>query len=274
MKNFKRGAAIAAIVILLAVFCLPMVFALKGDFSRGGFQASLFAALFLPILAFAVVLVYRWLDNRKTEKSHEESSEIDTVVFDVGRVLVGFEYEPLMDSFSFSEEKKEKIINATFRNEIWNEMDRALYENEEYFRRFIAEAPEYEAEIREVLRRAPETVETLPYAETWVKYLKKQGYRVFALSNYGNYMMEHTKQHLGFLEYMDGAIFSCDVQMIKPEPDIYQNLMERYHIDPARAVFIDDRADNCATARSLGMKSIQFRDFRQAAGELEKLGVR
>ncbi len=56
-----------------------------------------------------------------------------------------------------------------------------------------------------------------PYADTWVKYLKSKGYHLYILSNYSSYMLDHTKKELTFRKEMDGEVFSCYVNQLKPE---------------------------------------------------------
>ncbi len=276
MKKFKRYAALLAVVLLLAAFGLPMVFALKGrdegSFSQGLFQASLLGAFFVPVMAFVIIMVYRILQEKNPNK--EDNRMIKNVIFDVGNVLLEFDWETYLKSFGFPEDEYEKIADATFRNQIWNERDRGLYEEEEYIRQFVAEAPEYEADIREVLRRSPETLHKLPYSETWVKYLKSQGYHLYILSNYSRYMLEQTKNLMDFLKYMDGIVFSCEVQELKPEEGIYRKLLKMYQLEPEKSVFLDDRAENCEGAGACGIHAIRFKDFKQAVRELEKLGVK
>ena len=114
----------------------------------------------------------------------------------------------------------------------------------------------------------------MEYAQTWTKYLKEKGYHLYILSNYSTYMLEQTKKNMSFLKNMDGEVFSCDVKVIKPEQEIFQLLIDRYHLDPKKSVFLDDRADNCEAAVRAGMKAIVFKNLKQAASELEKLGVR
>ena len=148
-------------------------------------------------------------------------------------------------------------------------------EDEQYYvDKMIKDAPEYADDIREVMRRSGETIERMDYAETWVRYLKDKGYHVYILSNYATYTLEKTEEELTFLKYVDGAVFSCQVKQIKPEPDIYQTLIKRYNLDPQKSVFLDDRKENCEAARKQGIHAIQFESFKQAAAELEKLGVK
>ena len=68
-------------------------------------------------------------------------------------------------------------------------------------------------------------------------------------------MLDRTKKDMPFLKYMDGVVFSCDVQQIKPEVDIYETLLKRYDLKPEKSVFMDE-------------------NLKQAAKELEELGVK
>ena len=61
--------------------------------------------------------------------------------------------------------------------------------------------------------------------------------------------------------------------MIKPDPRIYQRLLERYDVDPARALYIDDSARNVAAAEALGMQGWWFRDANGLQQRLVELGL-
>ena len=216
MKNFKRIAALAGVVILLLIFCLPMAFAWgSSENAQALFRGAFAAAVLVPIVAYVFWMAYRIWGNKKPRE--DENRMIENIIFDVGNVLMGYDWEEYLRSYDFPEEKYQKIADAVFRNPIWAEQDRGQHEESWYVDKFVESAPEYEADIREVVRRDPECMHLYDYAETWVKYLKNQGYHLYVLSNYGTYMLDRTKQDMSFLKYMDGVVFSCDVQQIKPE---------------------------------------------------------
>lgn len=270
-NKLKKAGAWIAIVILLFACCLPMFFAFgSGENSQNYFKASLAVAIMVPILAYAIWMVYKLLNKNKKVVE----SDMENIIFDVGKVLVKFEWEKYLDSFGFPKEKRDKIAKAVFESETWNERDRSSEDEQYYVDKMIKDAPEYADDIREVMRRSGETIERMDYAETWVRYLKDKGYHVYILSNYATYTLEKTEEELTFLKYVDGAVFSCQVKQIKPEPDIYQTLIKRYNLDPQKSVFLDDRKENCEAARKQGIHAIQFESFKQAAAELEKLGVK
>lgn len=268
-KIKKIGAWIAIIILLLAC-CMPMFFVFgNGEDSQVYFKASLAVAIMVPIMAYAIWMVYKLLNRNKKVVD----SDMENIIFDVGQVLVKYDWETYLDSFGFPKEERDKIAEVVFQSNTWNERDRSSETEQYYVDQMVKAAPEYEKDIREVMRRSDETIEKTDYAETWVRYLKDKGYHVYILSNYATDTLERTEEKLAFLKYVDGAVFSCQVKQIKPEPEIYKTLLGRYHLDPEKSVFLDDRAENCEAARKQGIHAIQFKSFKQAAAELGKLGV-
>ena len=234
-------------------------------------MASLYTVLFVAIMGYVIWMVFRLINKKKNE---EDKHMIKNIVFDVGLVLVEFNWQTYLDSFHFEKEKRDKIAKATFQSEVWDERDRGLLEEEDYIRKFQALAPEYADDIRRVIERSTECVVKMDYAETWTKYLKSQGYHLYILSNYSRYMLDRTKKEMPFLKYMDGTVFSCDVKQLKPEADIYQTLLDKFGLKAEECVFIDDRPVNCEGAQKAGIHTICFKSFKQAAAELEALGVK
>ena len=114
----------------------------------------------------------------------------------------------------------------------------------------------------------------LDYALPWVRELKSRGFRVFALSNWPKHIYDQRKDKLDFLDLMDGYILSYQEHVIKPDPAVFRLLLERYRIEPEKAVFIDDTLKNIEAAERLGIHGIHFQSLEQAREELRKLGVR
>jgi len=271
MKNGKRIAAILGIIILLAAAAMPMIFAFDtGEGGAGRFRAAFGAAIMVPILAYVMWAVYRMLGRREPVPE----SKYKNIVFDVGRVLVDFDWESYLDSFQFPPRERQAMAEHIFQSRTWRERDRGSEPDEYYTEAFLADLPEYREDALRVLKDDYKTIGPRDYAVTWTGYLKKQGYHLYVLSNYCGPILEKTRKHMAFLKYMDGAVFSYQVRQLKPEPEIYRTLLDRYHLKPEETVFLDDTPENCEGARKLGITAIQFKDFKQAAAELEKLGIK
>nr|WP_101617506.1 HAD family phosphatase [Bifidobacterium margollesii] len=72
---------------------------------------------------------------------------------------------------------------------------------------------------------------------------------------------------------LDGTIVSGIEKMHKPNADIYELAMSRFHLTPERSVFFDDTAKNITGAQRVGLHAFQFTDADQARKDLASLGV-
>ncbi len=201
----------------------------------------------------------------------KEIPMIQTVIFDIGKVLISFDWKATLASMDLSEEDRNILAKAMFQNPDWLEFDRGVLTTEEVLARFALKAPGYESLIRQAYLAIYREMRTFPYTKDWILRLKKAGLNVYYLSNYGKEPRELSRETLSFTELMDGGLFSYEVKMIKPSPWIYLELCQRYGIRPEEAVFIDDNADNIQTARALGLHAILFTSYEAASRELEAL---
>lgn len=197
---------------------------------------------------------------------------IRNIIFDVGMVLVDWQPRQTFRQLGFDEETVAAVAAATIESEAWSENDRSLLSDEEIVSCFIRRAPEYEREIRLFWDNVGLPVRQFDYTMGWIKELHEQGYKVYILSNYGRRTYAQTKDGaLSFLEEVDGALFSFQVNQIKPEPEIYRTLLEQYSLAPGECVFFDDRAENIEAAERAGIHGIVFKNQPQAAKELARL---
>ena len=200
---------------------------------------------------------------------------IKNIVLDVGRVLVAWQPKELMKELGFSDETIEILVDALFTSGIWNETDRGVLSDEAFLDLAVSKAPEYKQEILLFWNNVDRAIWQFPYVREWIGAMKKAGYHVYILSNYGSWTYEKTRENaLNFLEYVDGAIFSYEVKQIKPDAEIFHSLFEKYNLQAAECVFLDDLAANIEGAKAVGMHGIVFAGLEEAQAELEKLGVK
>lgn len=196
---------------------------------------------------------------------------IKNIIFDLGRVLVTFDWDILVRKIGFTEEEVE-IFRQKVMKDRWNEFDRGVMEDDEVVS-YIKEAiPGMEDKFDEFLRRVSEAIEAYPYSEDWVKDTKAKGYRVYILSNYPkNLFLKGCENKLKFTELADGKVVSAFVKMIKPDPAIYEHLLNKYGLKAEECIFIDDLEANVRAAESLGIHGIQFKGQEDAIREIERI---
>lgn len=198
---------------------------------------------------------------------------IDTVVFDIGNVLAQWHWRENFTAM-FGEALVEPLADATVRSPEWYEMDRGVLNEAELTALLTKNAPQYAAEIGRIVRENHTFVTTYPYADAWLRGLRSAGYKVYILSNFGDFSYNRAKPGFTFLKYADGALISYEVKLVKPERAIYEALCARFDIVPENAVFLDDRPENTEAARTFGMQAITMESKAQADEALRALGVR
>ena len=197
---------------------------------------------------------------------------IDTIVFDIGNVLVEWHWRKTFTE-QFGEALVEPLADATVRSPEWNELDRGVLGEDEIVALLTKNAPAYAEQIGWIVRESHRLVTTFPYAADWLRDLKAAGYKVYILSNFSEFGYNRAKPGFTFLPYTDGVLISYEVKLVKPDPAIYAALCERFSITPENAVFLDDRAENTEAARAFGMHAITVESKAQADSALRALGV-
>ena len=197
---------------------------------------------------------------------------IKNIVFDMGMVLVEFDWRTYLNSLGFSEETKTTMIKEALGNQdVWDEHDRGVLDDEEFIAMASKNAPEIEKPLRIYMENVGKIITEYEYSKEWLHSLKERGYHIYILSNYGKTPFQYAKEHFSYFGEADGMVISSEVKMVKPEPGIYKYLLDTYELRPEETVFIDDRKDNIDMAKSFGMKGIVFENYQQGKTELETL---
>ena len=179
---------------------------------------------------------------------------IKNIVFDIGNVLLKFDYHPYVKELLKDDETIEHVNNAIWMTGYWNDLDKGM-NTDLIFQKMLDAEPEYEDEIRLVFDNVGQCIKKEDYAIPWIKDLKKRGYRVLFLSNYAEHTMKANHLPLDFLAYMDGGVFSCNEGIVKPDHRIYQILLDRFGLVPEECVFLDDSKANVIAAKAMGLRS-------------------
>lgn len=104
-----------------------------------------------------------------------------------------------------------------------------------------------------------------------INSLRQNGNKLAVLSNMVTETLEYLRDHTEFIPLFDHTFFSCDINMVKPNPGIYEYILDRMKVPAADCIFIDDLEPNCIAAEKAGMKAIQFKSTAQAKSELALL---
>lgn len=189
---------------------------------------------------------------------------IRNMVFDIGNVLMDFRWKEYMRSlFGENEALIQTINQGIWHNGCWAAMDKGEMDGAATLRSAVAFAPQYEKEIKLTLDRVAHAFHKFGYAVPWVQELKGMGLNVYYLSNYSAFSIAANPDVLDFIPCMDGGVFSFEVKAVKPEPEIYRCLCDKYGLKPEECLFTDDVPANVKGAQACGFQGIVFEGYEK-----------
>ena len=199
--------------------------------------------------------------------------KITSVVFDIGGVLIDWNPRHLFRKVFENEEEMEWFLANVCTYE-WN----VQQDGGKLFSVATAELqqkfPEYSDKIALYYGRWEEMLdgEIIGTVEIF-RRLKSAGMPLYALSNWSHEAFPVAYNRYGFMKEFDGLVVSGYEKLLKPDHAIYRVLMDRYSINPAESVYIDDNKPNAIAATELGFNAIHFSSPDQLRGELSLLGL-
>ncbi|SEO04729.1 HAD family phosphatase [Mucilaginibacter sp. OK283] len=199
---------------------------------------------------------------------------INTIIFDLGAVLIDWNPHYVYKTI-FDDEQEMHDFLANVCTSDWNEEQDAGRSLQEGTDLLVARFPEHEANIRAFYGRWIEMLgEPFHGTVEIFKQLKESNkYKIYALTNWSAETFPFAQARFDFLNWFDGVVVSGTEKMRKPTPEFYQILLNRYHVNPAEAVFIDDNYRNVVAAEKMGIKSIHFKSAEELSEELRAIAI-
>lgn len=196
---------------------------------------------------------------------------IHNLIFDFGKVLVDYDFEAFFSRFIPDQQRRWTVMTILYSDSLPQRLDRGDYTFEQLMQELILRYPDFADEILIFSRHYTEIVTAeVSGMRTLLTQLKSEGYHLYGLTNWCSKVHDTMRQY-DIFRLLNGHIISSEVHTIKPEPAIYQCLLDRYHLHPSECVFTDDKAENVEAAIRMGMHGIIFHDANQYERELRMI---
>jgi len=199
---------------------------------------------------------------------------IKAIIFDYGNVLI--EWEPryvYQKYFPNDPEGMENFLKEVdFMN--WN----ALQDKGRSFKEGVADLskqfPHYSHLIQAYHDHWKDSIGNY-YTGTVeiMKKLKAKGYPLYGLSNWSAETFPLMSNKFDFFELLNDMVISGQVGYVKPEPEIYEIMLEKIGRPAQECLFIDDSLPNIQQANKMGFQTIHFETSEQLANELKSMGL-
>jgi len=199
---------------------------------------------------------------------------VDTVVFDIGNVLIHWDPQYLYRKLIPDDAERDHFLTHVCSMD-WNieqDLGRSWVDAIEVL---SAQHPDKRDLIAAYSERWQEMVPgEIPGTVKLLTTLKEAGVPLYAITNFSSEKFIEARERFSFLsESFIDTVVSADAGLLKPDPQIYALLLERNGLEPGQCVFIDDSAPNVEGARGAGMAAIRFTDPGALCLELRKLGL-
>jgi putative hydrolase of the HAD superfamily len=197
------------------------------------------------------------------------------VVFDYGMVLSGPPHPEVHKEL----QRITGLSHEAFERSYWT--DRLAYDRGDltglaFWQKFVADAALSNSaeEIAQLNRLDASMWSTLNERTlAWHKQLKEHGLRTGILSNMGDSVLEVILEKFAWIEDFDVLIWSFQHRLIKPDPAIYELLLDRLGTAPEETLFLDDKLENIEGAHRLGIRGLQFSTVDQLRQDLISSGM-
>ena len=181
---------------------------------------------------------------------------IRNIIFDLGNVIINYNQKQIINSFTQKEDEIKYIYDEIFHAPEWHLMDLGDMTNKEAIE-VINKRNEckYEKLTKDFLHEWYKKQTINREIVEIAKKLKKNGYKLFVLSNMANLTYEYFKNN-EFFSLCSGIIISAHEHIKKPDEKVYKLLLDRYHLNAEECLFIDDdpSEENYKTANKMGIK--------------------
>jgi 2-haloacid dehalogenase len=198
---------------------------------------------------------------------------IKAVVFDLGGVLIDWNPLHLYRQLLPDEATAQRFLDEICTPD-WNRQMDAGRPFAEAVAELAGRHPQHEALISAFHTRWPDMLGgAIEGTVAILDELHRERVALHAISNWSAETFPVARERYPFLTRFDVLIVSGERKLAKPDPAIFELFLAEAGLLPGECVFIDDNAENIATAAQLGFHAIRFHDPGQLAAELRQLGL-
>lgn len=200
------------------------------------------------------------------------SSTIKAIIFDYGNVLLDWNPKLVYQRyFPDDPEGMEKFLHEINFME-WNAHQDRGRSFAEGVKILSAQFPQYAELIRAYHEHWPDSIgEAVTGTIELLKQLKQAGYPLYGFSNWSAETFPLARAKYDFFDLFDDMVISGAVGFVKPEPEIYQIMLDKIGRSAQECLFIDDSLPNILQANKIGFQTIHFQSPTQLEEELKQL---
>lgn len=181
---------------------------------------------------------------------------LKNLVFDFGNVLVVFKPELHLRDEVQTDEEAMALRNLIWESKPWKDADRGLCGRQGTFEQLCVMHPEKKELLHKILFSCSDWLTVPAEVEDVLRRLQAAGYSLYYITNTNPMDYETMLSNHPVLGELRGGLASFQEKLLKPDPAIYQLLLDRYGLTAEECLFVDDMPVNTAAAAQLGFHTL------------------
>lgn len=203
-----------------------------------------------------------------------QKQKVKTIIFDLGGVLINWDPKRLYRKIFDEEAAMEKFLAEVCTMD-WNEQQDAGRLIADANALLIDQFPAFKSEIEAYYGRWEEMLGGAIEGTVNIlnQLIQQDNHEIYALTNWSAETFPIAQARFDFLQLFKGILVSGVEKLKKPDPKIYQLLLNRYQLEASTSVFIDDSQRNINAALALGIDAIHFTSPEALENALMNRGI-
>lgn len=188
------------------------------------------------------------------------------VIFDLGGVLFNWNPNEIVQILKKEEEQFPDNIHEAMTHQTWQNFDAGVLTLEQTIENLSQ--IHSKSHIQKFINLSLDKLAPIKEGLHLLEEVQKLGHSTYILSNISKNFIDRLLKKYNFLKTFDGYLYSYEIQIVKPDPRIYQALLNRYKLRPQDCLFIDDSPANVLAANEMGIKSILCDNHKNVSEKL------
>lgn len=185
------------------------------------------------------------------------------IIFDFGNVLVATDTRRVIQTYFDCNEQLTHFLTLMDSEPVMRHFDLEDKPFEQVIDDLCHQYPEWNIPLHAFHQHAAEfAYAEIPGMYQLLSRLKNEGFHLYGLTNWGK-VVHDVMRRFPIFQLLDGTVISSDVHLLKPNPEIYELLLNRYHLRADQCLFTDDKIENINGAQAVGITSVQFLSAQQ-----------
>jgi glucose-1-phosphatase len=198
---------------------------------------------------------------------------IKTVVFDLGKVLLEFDYSIAARKIAVGGKlSAEQLTHFINHNPLVVRYETGLVSSEDFYRQICA-LTGFSGGVVEFSKYFADIFAPIEPMIRLQAALRSQGLPTYIFSNTNEMVVEYIRREFPFFANFDGYVFSFEHRVMKPGARLYEEVERLTGCRGAEILYLDDRPENVAAGAERGWETIHHTSPEQSIEAVRKLGL-